>query len=69
MKKTQQIFKEGCGVELIQEDITRVVHHGKHSETRSRPLSMSIRSIDKKKRVVAKFSQTEKLARKGLCES
>ena len=31
MNKTQQIFEEGCGVELIQKDITRVVHLVKYS--------------------------------------
>ena len=46
MKKAQQIIKEGSGVELIQEDITRVVHLRKYSKTGSKPLLMSIRTKD-----------------------
>ena len=29
IKKAQQLFKEGCGVDLTQQDITTVVHLGK----------------------------------------
>ena len=36
-------------MELIQEDITRVVHLGIYSENRSRPLLISIRTLDRKK--------------------
>ena len=60
--KAQQIFKEGCGVELRQKDINTVVGLGKYSENRSRPVFMSIRTIDKKS--CSKISQTEKFARR-----
>ena len=68
MKKAQQIFKAGCGVKLIHEDITRFVCLKKYSENRSRPLLMSIRTIDKKE-LFQKPSETEKSARKNICES
>ena len=59
-KEIQNLLKEYCEVELMDEDIGKSMHLGKYDQTKKRPILIAIKTEDKKMEI---FQNLHKLRR------
>ena len=60
IREIKKILNEFCEVHLKEEDVAKVIHMGKYSESNKRPVIMTIKTEEKKKEI---FKNLQKLRR------
>ena len=60
IREIKKILNEFCDVHLKEEDVAEVIHMGKYTESKKRPVIMTIKTEEKKKEI---FKNLQKLRR------
>ena len=60
IREIKKILNEFCDVHLKEEDVAKVIHMGKYTESKKRPVIMTIKTEEKKKEI---FKNLQKLRR------